>query len=225
MELIDDLTFKLIPGPFMNRAIPVLVSLQAKRSHSSRLTAVSHNVTPSSHFCLLNTRSINKKELAIKDYAVDNNVDIFAMTETWRRDNENYNFSIAEVCPTGYCFYHVPRKYSRGGGVGLLIKKHMKVSKQTQRIFSSFEYLDIVTCSTGSIRIVTIYRPPLSKANQLNNALFFEEFCILIEQLVVSPGNLLIVGDFSYHVDNMSNLDTVKFNKILESFNLVQHVN
>ena len=139
MELIGDLTFKRNPGPFMNRAIPILVSSQAKCSHSSRLTAVSHNVTPDFKnrclrgvnwnnvinirysnqklqdgfvpidFCLLNIRSINKKELAIKDYAVDNNVDIFAMTETWLRDNENYNFFTAEVCPTGYCFYHVPR--------------------------------------------------------------------------------------------------------------------
>ena len=148
------------------------------------------------------------------------------MTETWLSNNENYNFSIAEVCPTGYQFYHVPRKNARGGGVGLLIKKHMRVTKQTQRNFKYFEYLDIVTtCSTGSTRIVTIYRPPPSKANQLNSALFFEDFCILAEQLVVSPGNLLIVGDFNYHVDNISNLDTVKFNNILESFGLVQHVN
>ena len=82
-------------------------------------------------FCLLNTRSINKKELAIKDYAVGNNVDIFAVTETWLRENENYDFPIAEVCPTGYCFYHVPRKNSRRGGGGLLIKKHIKVTRQT----------------------------------------------------------------------------------------------
>jgi len=103
----------------------------------------------------------------------------------------------------------------------------MKVTKQTQR------NLDIVTtCSTGSIRIVTIYRPPPSKVNQLNRALLFEEFCTLAEHLVVSPGNLRIVGDFSYHVDDfsyhvddISNLDTVKFNKILESLSLVQHVN
>ena len=256
LELLGDLTFKLNPGPPMNRTIPVIVSSQAKRSHASRPITVSYNVTPGSKnccprgvnrhnlisirgpnkklqnsfvpidFCLLNTRSNKKKEIAIKDYAVDNNVDIFAVTETWLRNNENYNFSIAEVCPTGYRFYHVPRKNSRGGGVGLLIKKHMKVTKQTQRNFSSFEYLDIVTtCSTGSIRIVTIYRPPPSKANQLNRALFFEEFCTLAEQLVVSPGNLLLVGDFNYHVDNISNPDTVKFNKILESFSLVQHVN
>ena len=162
MELIGDLTFKLNLGPSMKRTIPVIISSQAKRSHASRPTAVLHSVTPGSkgcclrgvnrqnlinircsnqklqsgfkaiEFCLMNTRSINKKELAIKDYAVENNVDIFALTETWLHDNENYgnnNFSIAEVCPTGYSFYHVPRKNSRGGGVGLLLKKHMKVTK------------------------------------------------------------------------------------------------
>ena len=64
-----------------------------------------------------------------------------------------------------------------------------------------------------------------SKANQLNSTLFFEEFGTLTEQLVVSPGNLIIVGDFNYHMDDTKNLDTVKFNKVLESFSLVQHVN
>lgn len=44
-------------------------------------------------------------------------------------------------------------------------------------------------------------------------------------QLVVSPGNLLIVGDFNYHLDDTNNLDIVKFNKALESFSLIQHVN
>ena len=33
------------------------------------------------------------------------------------------------------------------------------------------------------------------------------------------------MGDFNYQVDNISSLDTIKFNKILESFNLVHHVN
>ena len=35
----------------------------------------------------------------------------------------------------------------------------------------------------------------------------------------------MIVGDFNFHVDNTRNSDTITFNKILESFNLQQHVN
>lgn len=67
--------------------------------------------------------------------------------------------------------------------------------------------------------------PPPFKLDQIDIALFFEEFGTLTEQLVVYPGNLLIVGNFKYHMDDTRNLDTVKFNKVLESFSLVQHVN
>ena len=33
------------------------------------------------------------------------------------------------------------------------------------------------------------------------------------------------MGDFSYHVNNTTDPETIKFNKILEVFNLQQHVN
>ena len=92
---------------------------------------------------------------------------------------------------------------------------------QPQRQFTSFEYIDvIVNCSNSSTRMVIIYRPPPSKKNQLNNTLFLEEFGKLMEQLIIVP-----VGDFNYHVDNTTNPETIKFNKILEMFNLQQHVN
>ena len=77
------------------------------------------------NFCLLNTRSINRKELFINDYVSENDINILAMTETWLREDDN-EFSIAEICPTGYHFCHVTRKNARGGGVGLLLKKYIK---------------------------------------------------------------------------------------------------
>ena len=58
----------------------------------------------------------------------------------------------------------------------------------------------------------------------LSSTLFFEEFSTLSEQLAVAPANLLIVGDFNFHVDNLGNTDAIKFTCILESFNLKQHV-
>jgi hypothetical protein len=175
-------------------------------------------------FCLLNTRSINKKELILKDFTVENDIEIFAVTKTWlRHDN---TFSVAEVCPKGCYFYHIPRKNSRGGGVGVLLKKSIRIKTQSQRKLISFEYIDVtMECSNSRTRMVIIYRPPSSKTNQLTNSQFFDEFCNLMEQLIILPGNLLIAGDFNYHVDNSTNPDTIKFNKILESFNLQQHVN
>ena len=153
-------------------------------------------------------------------------MDIFAFTETWLQPGDSDNYTIAELCPTGYFFHHVPREDSRGGGVGLLLKKRIQIKRQCLRTFKSFEYIDVlVKCSNDFTRFVTIYRPPPSRKNGLNNKTFLDEFATLAEQLVVVPGNLLIVGDFNYHLDANSDTDAKRFNNILESFNLHQHVN
>ena len=73
--------------------------------------------------------------------------------------------------------------------------------------------------------MIVIYRPPPSKTNKLSSSIFFEEFCIFVEQLIILPGNILMAGDFNFHIDNIGDSDTIKLNKILESFNLQQHVN
>ena len=79
-------------------------------------------------FCLLNTRSINKKKLILQDFTVENDIDILAVTKTWSRDDNA--FSVAEVCLKEYYFYHIPRKNSRGGGVGVLLKENIPMKTQ-----------------------------------------------------------------------------------------------
>ena len=59
-------------------------------------------------FCLLNTRSIIHNELAIKDNVVENDLDIFALTEKRLKDVDN--FSAAEIVPSGCQYYQVPLK-------------------------------------------------------------------------------------------------------------------
>ena len=85
-------------------------------------------------------------------------ISVLAITEKWLNDHDN--FSAAEICPNGYQFYHVLRKNSRGGGVGVLLKKRIQVKKHTRNKFKSFEYIDILAkYSTSCVRIVTFYRP------------------------------------------------------------------
>ncbi|CAB4019830.1 Hypothetical predicted protein [Paramuricea clavata] len=130
------------------------------------------------NFCLLNTRSINRKELCINDYVSENDIDILAMTETWLREDDE--FSIAEICPMGYHFYHVTRKNARGGGVGLLLKKYIKVKKQSQRKFSSFEYIDVtLNCHFFSNKIAIIWKElaiDSSHCNQRNQEEQYAQF-------------------------------------------------
>ena len=58
-----------------------LITVPQKPCLSPPLCSTSKNL----HFCLLNTRSIRNKAMAVKDFVVDNDIDILAMTETWLR--------------------------------------------------------------------------------------------------------------------------------------------
>ncbi len=53
---------------------------------------------------------------------------------------------------------------------------------------------------------------------------FLNEFGTYLENTVISPGHLLMVGDFNFHVEDKTNIPARKFLDLLESFNLAQHV-
>ena len=119
--------------------------------------------------------------MKVKDYVVDHDIDILAMTETWLWPGNIDEVDISTLCPTGYRFFHVPS----------------------------------LRCLQG-IRIFVIYRPP----GRSSYDLFYEEFSKLIEQTAVSPGGLLIAGDFNLRVDDSDNFQARRFVDILESYNL-----
>ena len=79
--------------------------------------------------------------------------------------------------------------------------------------------------SSTSVRLVVIYKPPPSKKNKLNVTLFLEEFESFLEKLLTSTGPLMITGDFNFHLDVPSDCVAARFGRLLEAFNLIQHVN
>ena len=140
------------------------------------------------------------------------------MTELGFTRGGSDNFFVGEICPKGY--HHTPRENSRGGGVGILVKKSLRVKKLCSANFCSFENeVAFAEYPIGSIRFVVIYRPPSSQIKA-----FLEDFASLLQQLVSISGNLLIVDDFNFHLDDSNNTDATKLHNLLESFNLKQHV-
>ena len=53
---------------------------------------------------------------------------------------------------------------------------------------------------------------------------FLNKFADYLESVVFSPEPLLITGDFNIHVDNINDLYASRFNNLLESVHLDQHV-
>ena len=86
--------------------------------------------------------------------------------------------------------------------------------------FESFESLGVrLALPSTSITILTVYRPPSSSKPK-----FCEEFSILLESLTSAPSELVISGDFNFHVDQPVPASDVPFLDLLDTFCLQQHV-
>ena len=53
---------------------------------------------------------------------------------------------------------------------------------------------------------------------------FFTEFSVLLEDLDLTPGQFLMVGDLNFHVNDSQDKDAMRFLEILEAHGLKQHV-
>ena len=72
--------------------------------------------------------------------------------------------------------------------------------------------------------LVIIYHPPPSTSNGLSVKLFLEEFSAYLEHLALAPGHLLLAGYFNFHIGQPDDSDAGRFLRILDSFDLMQHV-
>ena len=104
---------------------------------------------------------------------------------------------IGETTPPGYKMVHIPRPQGRrGGGVGLIHRTNIKVKNETGVQFMSFEHMAVTLSAKSTvIRIIVLYRPPLSKKNGLKFTTFLEEFSKLLEDVMLLSGKLYILGD------------------------------
>lgn len=92
---------------------------------------------------------MRNKILSVKDYTVDHDIDIFALTETWLEPADSDRLLIEELTPSGYRFLHNPRSIGRGGGVGMLFKNSLRVKQEETIAMDYFEYMQII-CNTST---------------------------------------------------------------------------
>ena len=74
------------------------------------------------------------------------------------------------------------------------------------------------------MNLCIIYRPPPSTVNGLTTSQFFSEWDTYLEQNTIFPQDLVITGDFNFHVDNRSDPEASRLLQSLDDRNLIQHV-
>lgn len=136
-------------------------------------------------FSLWNAQSINKKSALVTDIILSNRLDMFAITETWIKANEN-NSSVTQILHAlnDFSVIQIPRITSKGGGLALFYRKAFTITAMPGPSFQSFEHIDLsITYEKLNFQMVLIYRPPPSTKNKLTIPMFFDDFHKLLDTL------------------------------------------
>ena len=137
------------------------------------------------NFSFANVRSLSNKYSSIQKFILDNNTDVFAMSETWIRP---------DASQAGHTLFHQPRESRRGGGVAFLVKNELQTSRIPTDTYSSFENLLIkISLQNESCLFLNIYKPPSTSP-----ATFYEQFNALLENIYPTTDNLVIIGDLTF---------------------------
>ena len=98
---------------------------------------------------------------------------------------------------------------------------------QTFRIFPGiFEFSEwTIQAPSHDLRIVIIY-PPQTDADDvwIPTNMFFSEFCDYLETVFMCKEQLMVEGDFNFHMDTLDNGDAIKMLDIFKSLSPQQHV-
>ena len=158
------------------------------------------------------------------DLVCDLRAELFTICESWLNDLDSAILS--ELTLPGYStLYHCPRADRRDGGTALLYRDGLDVNKVFSAERSSFEVSEwLVVFGSVRLRVVIVYRPKYSAEHPVTTSVFFHEFSVYLESLVMCNELLLICGDFNIHMDVRSDADTIRLKDLLNFMGLVQHV-
>ena len=103
----------------------------------------------------------------------------------------------------------------------MVSRRSLGLSSLMGRAYDSFEHMDCQLDTRPKIRVVLIYRPPCGAFNT-----FIEELEDLLERLSVVGGELILLGDFNVHFEDLSSHQSCAVRDLcnIYSFRLLQHV-
>lgn len=168
---------------------------------------------------VLNIQSVRNKTFDIRELIKDENLDIFALTETWLSE---YEYAVInEMTPVTHSFLHVPRLNRQGGGVGIFVSNSFKkIRKVVTEECESFELLRVdCEINTNKMTILVIYRPPGLSVRQ-----FIDELRDYLDTVDMVSATALICGDFNIRVNNPAERYVTEFIDTMKSFNLINLV-
>ena len=171
-----------------------------------------------------NAQSLKNKTALVNDYMAEHDIDIYLIVESWLKDNDNKEIGELQN-HNRYKYIANPRKNRPGGGIVCLAKSQLNIIKNELPKFNTFECMELSLNHEGKkTTLVTVYRPEASNKNKYSMEEFYEEFSSLLASYH-QKSEVILVGDFNFHVNKKDNTKARQFLDILDTFHLKQHIN
>ncbi len=177
---------------------------------------------------ILNAESARGKENLIKKHILDNDLDILVIQESWLEMNELPSTVEILPCTEMYKLHQLPRpnrKNSSGGGMLCIYKNGIKIDKIPTMTMKLLEVMDLkVNVRNKTFRLVSVYRPPRSQKRSYPIAHFYDDMENLVSHYKTVNSDVVFCGDYNVHLNKPNESETRRFNDIMESASLVNHV-
>lgn len=164
----------------------------------------------------INARSLLAGFNEIRDYIIENNYDIFMITETWlgeHIDNEVVNIA-------GYNLVREDRSW-RGGGVGMYLKTSINFNIVQVSHYEPLEQMWLkITLNNKVYAFGVFYHPPNTNKNDM-----FEIFEDAVTNILPYCDDLICAGDINLNFLDLDNSYINKFLSILDTYGLSQLIN
>ncbi len=175
-----------------------------------------------------NAQSVRQKENSVKQHILDNDLDIMIILESWLYKDELP--STRDVLPIidSYKLHQLPqpdRKSSAGGGMLCIYKESISLNQLPTIKMKVLELMDLKLESKDRvIRIIPVYRPPRSESRKYPVTDFYDDMEKLVSHYKTIKDEVIFCGDYNVHVNKPNESETRRFNSILETADLKQHV-
>ena len=173
----------------------------------------------------MNTRSVKNKQLQIIEIVELQNIDFIMLTETWLKnlDEDKAWVNTSDLNNNNLRLDTVNRMKRQGGGIALLHKKEHNIIKlETDLQLDTIEHG--VWSTTIRNKKLIIYHPPIGSPKGNTHTTFLDEVCKLIQLLITNYSNLVLLGDFNIHIQDIESADSIAYNDMMEALGLTQHI-
>ena len=164
--------------------------------------------------------SIVNKTADLKAKILDNNTDIYALTETWIKQDDN--ITVVNMCPAEYSAISLPGPDGFGGGIAIIHNKNTNVSTHKSYSFDSMECCGF-SITTSEMRpkdhFILIYKQP-----NLSMLAFLHDLATVMEGNITQSVCLTILGDPNIKINDTYDSDSMLLLDFLDSFDLSNKV-